>query len=187
DQSKALGEGEVLAGVAQGLDAVVLNPTGVIGPFDFAPSRAGAMLTALFSGRMRFLVEGGFDWVDARDVCRAACAAIDRGGRGERYLLSGHWASFRELGALCGEIAGRPMKRLVVPTALARLGLPFAMLSAHLTGGEPLFTAESLAIVTHGCRHCSSAKATRDLGYRPRPLAETLADTHAWFAGPQAS
>ncbi|MCB1494469.1 MAG: NAD-dependent epimerase/dehydratase family protein [Bauldia sp.] len=187
DQSKALGEGEVLAGVEKGLDAVILNPTGVIGPYDFVPSRAGAMLRALFSGRMPLLVEGGFDWVDARDVCRAACDAIHRGRRGERYLLSGHWASFGELGGLCGDIAKRPVRRRVVPAGIARLGLPFSLLSARLTGGEPLFTAESLAIVTHGSRNCSNAKAKRQLGYRPRALAETLRDTHAWFAGRPAS
>lgn len=179
DQSKALGEREVLAGFEKGLDATILNPTGVIGPNDFAPSRAGRMLRSLFAGRMRVLVDAGFDWVDVRDVARAAIAA---GGRiGERYLLSGHWVSFAELAALCGSVGGRPVRRPVVPIGVARLGVPFARLAAAVSGSEPLFTAESLAIVAHGCKACSHAKATRDLGFAPRPLTETLADTYAWF------
>ena len=59
DQSKALGEKEILAGVKKGLDATILNPTGVIGPFDFKPSRAGTMLRRFLAGRMRVLVAGG--------------------------------------------------------------------------------------------------------------------------------
>jgi nucleoside-diphosphate-sugar epimerase len=181
DQSKALGEREVLAGVERGLDATILNPTGVIGPFDFAPSRAGRMLQRLFAGRMRLLVDAGFDWVDARDVARAAIAAIAEGKAGERYLLSGHWISFAELAALCGGVAGSPVRRMAVPVGVARLGLPVARLAAAPSRTEPLFTAESLAIVAHGCKACSHAKATRDLGFEPRPLRETLADTCAWF------
>ena len=181
DQSKALGEREVLAGIERGVDATILNPTGVIGPYDFAPSRAGRMLQGLFAGRMRALVDGGFDWVDARDVADAAIAAIANGKTGERYLLSGHWVSFTELAALCESVAGRSVRRLVVPVGVARLGLPFAWLAEALSGGEPLLTAESLAIVAHGCKGCSRAKATRDLGFEPRPLRETLADTCAWF------
>jgi dihydroflavonol-4-reductase len=181
DQSKALGEREVLAGVARGLDATILNPTGVVGPFDFAPSRAGAMLKALFSGRMRFLVDGGFDWVDARDVSRAASDALGRGATGERYLLPGHWASFGELADLCDRISGKPVMRWMVPGGVARLGVPFSLLSARLTGKEPLFTQESLAIVAHDRWSCSRTKAELELGYRVRPLADTLADTCAWF------
>ncbi len=181
DQSKALGEREILSGVARGLDATILNPTGVIGPFDFAPSRAGRMLKTLFAGGMPVLLDGGFDWVDARDVAEAALTAIDRGGTGQRYLLSGQWASFAELASLCDTIAGHSVKRWTVSPDVARLGLPFAALFGRLSGREPLFTAESLEIAGHGSRTYSHARAARDLGYAPRPLKETLADTHAWF------
>lgn len=181
DHSKALSEKEVLAGVERGLDAVILNPTGVIGPNDYAPSRAGIMLKSLFAGRLRILVDGGFDWVDARDVAAAALDAVARGGKGERYILSGHWVSFLGLAAVCGVVAGKPKRRWAAPIPAARLGLPFARLIDSVTGREPLFTNESLAIIEHGCKACSYDKATSVLGFRPRPLEDTLRDTYDWF------
>ncbi len=108
DHSKARAEREVLAGVERGLDAVILNPTAVLGPFDFEPSRMGRVLLDLQRGALPALVAGGFDWVDARDVCAAAIAAEDRGRRGERYLLSGSYASVVDLAALVAEISGTP-------------------------------------------------------------------------------
>ena len=181
DHSKALGEREVLAGVERGLDATILNPTGVIGPYDFAPSPAGRMVRSLFAGRLRFLIAGGFDWVDARDVAKAALNAVRLGGRGERMILPGHWVTFLELAALCDAAAGRRVRRFAVPVGMARLGLPFAEVFDRLSGRDPLFTGESVAIIAHGGKGCSGAKAARVLGFRPRPLADTIRDTYAWF------
>jgi dihydroflavonol-4-reductase len=61
DRSKAGGEFEVLRVVDRGLDAVIVNPTGVIGPRDEAPSRMGTVLLALWRRRLPAVVAGGFD------------------------------------------------------------------------------------------------------------------------------
>jgi dihydroflavonol-4-reductase len=89
DRSKAVGEEQVRQAIARGLDAVILNPTGVLGREDFRPSRMGRFFLLLFRRRLPALVEGGFDWVDVRDVVAAALAAAERGRAGESYLLSG--------------------------------------------------------------------------------------------------
>jgi dihydroflavonol-4-reductase len=67
DRSKARGQKVILEAVQAGLDAVIVNPTGVIGPLDFKPSRMGGVLDDLRRGRMPGLIQGGFNWVDARD------------------------------------------------------------------------------------------------------------------------
>ena len=64
DRSKAAGEDELRRVIDRGLDATIVNPTGVIGPADEAPSRMGAVLRALWRRRMMAVVAGGFDWVD---------------------------------------------------------------------------------------------------------------------------
>ena len=180
DRSKALGEREVLAGVTRGLDAVIVNPTGIVGPHDWKPSRMGRVVLALARGRMPALVEGGFDFVDARDVARAAIEAWRRGSRGERYLLSGSWWRIDDVARAVAAISGTRPPRLVVPMALARLGAPFVETVWRLAGAEPLYTRDSLyALRSH--RHIRHEKASRELGYAPRPLEETLADTLAWF------
>src|SRR5262245_38596974 len=71
DRSKAAGEAAVRRAVQRGLDAVVVNPTAVLGPADEAPSRVGAVLLAMWRGWVPAVPGGGFDWVDVRDVVAA--------------------------------------------------------------------------------------------------------------------
>lgn len=180
DRSKAAAEREVQAGVARGLDAVVCNPTAILGPHDYGPSPMGRVLLDLYHRRLPALVDGGFDWVDVRDVVAGAMAAAERGRRGERYLLSGARKSVRELAALVEELTGARAPRFVSPMWLARVGAPFATVAARVAGKEPLFTSQSLhALRNHlDVRH---DKAARELGYSSRPLRETLSDTFRWL------
>ena len=181
DQSKALGEREILSAVDQGLDATILNPTGILGAHDYGPSHAGHMLRDLFRGRMPILVDGGFDWVDARDVSQAIINASHAGKTGERYLISGHWISFDELSRLCNEMSGKKINRAIIPIALARAGLPFARIADYVLNHQPLFTNESLHIIEHASKEISHAKAARDLTFKPRPVEETLRGTFRWW------
>jgi dihydroflavonol-4-reductase len=182
DRTKAAGEREILAVVERGLDAVIVNPTAVLGPFDFKPSRMGRVIRMLAAGTMPALVGGGFDWVDARDVAAGALAAAERGRSGERYLLSGRWTTFTELARIVSACSGGRLPRFTSPMGLARLGAPFVGAFSKLTGAEPLYTGEALhALRNH--RRITNARARAELGYAPRPLEQTIADTVAWFEG----
>jgi dihydroflavonol-4-reductase len=181
DRSKARAEREVLAGVEQGLDAVILNPTAVLGPFDFAPSRMGRVLLDLKRGALPALVEGGFDWVDARDVCAAAIAAEERGRRGERYLLSGTYLTVAGLAALVAEVSGTRAPRVVLPQWLARPIAPLAEVWSRLIGSEPFVTRDSLVALRTGHPVIRHDKAGTELGFAPRPLRTTVEDTLRWF------
>ena len=180
DRSKAIGEREVRRAVEQGLDAVIINPTAIIGPYDFRPSNLGLALLALGHGRLPALVTGGFDWVDVRDVVEGAIRAEERAPTGARYLLSGHWASLRELAHLVEDITGARAPRMVFPMWMARIGLPFGACFTRLDGEHPVYTRVSLGALRSN-RQISHQRATCDLGYRPRPLRETLEDTFHWF------
>jgi dihydroflavonol-4-reductase len=180
DRTKAEGVGAVLEGVGRGLDAVVLMPTAVIGPADLAPSRMGQVLLDLYHGRFPALVEGGFDWVDVRDVVNGALAAERLGAPGEGYILSGRWVSLEGLAALVARVEGARPPRLVCPMWLARAGAPLALGWSRVSGSRPLFTPTALrALRNH--RYVSHEKAARDLGWAPRPLESTIADTFEWF------
>jgi dihydroflavonol-4-reductase len=130
---------------------------------------------------MPALVAPGFDFVDVRDVVTGAFAAEERGRRGERYLLPGHYASFPELAALMQKASGRRAPRLVTPLWLARVGAPFLGAWCKVTGGRPLYTSESLDILGRSHPNIRGDKAVRELGYRARPLEETVRDTWDWF------
>ena len=181
DRTKAEGERLVVAGVARGLHAVIVNPASVLGPNDFTPSAMGEVLLDLFHGRFPALVGGaGFNWVDVRDVVSAALAAEGRGRDGEHYLLTGHFMSLVELARLWGRVSGAKIPRTVVPMGLARVAAPFAATWARLRGRRALFTSDSLRVLRNH-RQISHARASAELGHAPRPLEETLRDTHAWF------
>ena len=185
DKSKVLGEREILEGVSRGLDAVIVNPTGIIGPQDFKPSRMGRVLVALARGTMPALVDGGFNFVDARDVARGAIAAGALGQRGERYLLPGSWWTIPAIAREVAKISGTRPPRFVAPMPLARFGAPFVEAWSRLTGATPVFTSESLhALRNH--RVIRHDKAQRELGYEPRPLEATIADTLSWFRAQRA-
>jgi dihydroflavonol-4-reductase len=160
---------------------VVLNPTAVIGPYDFQRSPMGQVLLALALGKLPALVAGAAcDFVDVRDVAEATLGAEKRGHSGDRYILSGTRLSLVDLARRWSDITGRPPPRVAVPMALARLSAPFSPLLARLAGRRPLFTPESLRVLRTQPPACHR-KTSEVLGYRPRPIEETLRATWAWM------
>jgi dihydroflavonol-4-reductase len=180
-RSKVAGEDAVREGIARGLDAVIVNPTAIIGPHDYRLGPMTEALVRLASGTLPFLVEGGFNWVDVRDVVDGVIRAAEKGSTGAQYILSGHWVSLRELAGLLEANTGVPAPHLAAPMWLARAGAPFITAYSHMTGQRALYTSASLRPL-RGYRHVSHALAARDLGYLPRPFAETIADTVRWLA-----
>ena len=181
DRSKAAGERLIRQAVAQGLDAVIVNPTGVIGPYDYQPSHFGLFLITLANKKMPALVSGGFDWVDARDVAEAAINAAESATAGAEYLLSGHYVSVCDLGKMVETITGVPSPRFITPMWLARTVAPLVTAYNRMVGHRQIFTPVSLRALREK-RPVSHAKATREFGYHPRPFKETLTDTLKWFA-----
>jgi dihydroflavonol-4-reductase len=181
DRSKARGTLEVLAAVERGLDAVIANPAGIVGPYDFKVSRMGAVLLDLYHRRLPALIDGGYNWVDVRDVVAGLLAAERRGRRGECYLLTGRWAHVAELAALVTKLTGRRTPRFATPRWLAMPASYGSLWWGRLTRTTPKFTPKAVRSVSMH-RYISHQKATEELGYIPRPLEETVRDTLAWFA-----
>ena len=180
DRSKAAGEGALQEVIGDGLDAVIVNPTGVLGPLDHAPSRTGQAFLAMFNGRLPALVDGGFDWVDSRDVARAILT-VDRSGKtGENYLLPGHYRTLGELAELAEAVSGTRAPSRTVPMWAARMWSPIGDVLGRRSGSALTFTRESLHAL-EDCPAISGQKAADTLGHRPRPIEETVNDIYAWF------
>lgn len=178
--SKAQAEGEVRRAMAAGLDAVILNPTAIIGPWDFKPSLLGSALMSFASGRLPMLVDGGFDWVDVRDVAEAALTAAERAPAGSRYIVGGRWASMAELALHVCNVTGARPPGLTCPFWIARAWAPVSAAYSRIAGKTPLFTGYSLSVL-QGNHTVSHDRAARELDYRPRDLEETIGDACAWF------
>ena len=172
DRSKAQGERRVRAAIERGLDAVIVNPTAVIGPNDFEPSRIGRTFLDLVNRKLPALIPGGFDFVDVRDVVSSALAAEEKGRTGENYLLGGHSHSVAELFGFFGRVTGAPPPRFNAPLWAARLGVPFVMAWGRLTGREHLYTRDALHALG-GNQRISHERASGELGHSPRPTLES--------------
>jgi dihydroflavonol-4-reductase len=181
NRSKAMAEQAVRDAVKDGLDAVIINPTSVMGRLDFRPSLIGQAILQLYQGKIPALVPGGYDWVDVRDVVSGTITAIDKGRSGESYLLSGHYISLPELYEKIRSIKGGGGKLPLIPFWLAGVGVPFLKAWAGITGNKPLYTRESVEILKTAHPEISHAKARMELDYQPRPFEETLNDTIDWF------
>lgn len=180
DRSKAAGEAALREVIASGLDAVIANPTGIIGPYDYEPSRMGHVFLALFQGRIPALLDAGFDWVDSRDVADGLLSASERGRRGENYLLPGHHRSVVELSTLTESISGTPAPKRRIPSGLASALSPIGDLIVRRTGNPLWYTRESLHALTHSPQ-VAGQKAMDELGYEPRPIETTVSDIYDWF------
>lgn len=180
DRSKAAGERALREVMGRGLDAVIVHPSGVIGPHDFEPSRMGRLFLQLYKRSLPSLVDGSFDFVDVRDVVAGMIAAAERGTNGENYNLTGHTMHVREIAAAAREVTGVAPPRMVTPIWVARLGVPFFGVAGKVLRMEPLYTHESLAVLSTGARF-NRGKAAQALGYAARPFAESVRDIYAWF------
>lgn len=180
NHSKAEGERIVRTGIAKGLDAVVINPTGMLGPNDFKPSHFGTTILSMARGKLPALVHAGLNWVDIRDVADGMINACEHAEAGSKYILSGHWVTLNHIAQQVARITGARPPRLMLPMWIAKVGAPLATFSDRIRGRRPLFTSISMEELESN-PDISHAKATKDLGYAPRPLDQTIADTIEWF------
>lgn len=180
DRSKASASLEVQEAAHADLDAVIVCPTGVIGPYDFRGSEMGEVIRGAAEAKPMFYVEGAYDFVDVRDVADGLIAAAEHGRRGESYILGGNKISVRYMLETVREVTGKAFSRIKIPFSLAEFAAKFMPWYYLRTKAKPRFTPYSLEVLQSNC-DISHAKAARELGYQPRPVLETIADTVRWI------
>jgi len=180
DYTKAESERHIIKAVNEGLDGVIVNPAGIIGPYDYKPSYIGSTIIAFINRSFPALVGGGFNWVDVRDVAKGSILAARKGKKGERYILGGIWVSIKDLALTVKQVTGCRIPSITVPLWLARIGVPFIKTFFYIKGKKPVYTRESLYSLQHH-RFLSDQKARRELGYSTLPFIKTINDTCGWF------
>jgi len=105
-KSKARATLGIRQAVERGLDAVIVCPTGVIGPYDYRVSEIGQLILDFGRGRMKATIDGAYDFVDVRDVAAGHILALEKGRRGEKYILSGARMTVDELLGVLEEATG---------------------------------------------------------------------------------
>jgi dihydroflavonol-4-reductase len=185
-KSKAQATLEVKKGIQRGLDAVIVCPTGVIGPNDYKISEMGNLFQRFLKRNMKVCVSGAYDFVDVRDVAEGHILAGQKGRTGEGYILSGEQISIPKLFSLLENITGIKAPGIQIPSWLARaagiLATPYYLLSKT----KPLFTAYAIDVLNSNSV-VSSEKARSELGFSARTIRESVIDTITWFRDAQAA
>ncbi len=173
---------EVVRGLiaARRLPAVIVNPSTPLGPRDLKPTPTGRVILEAARGRLPGYVDTGLNIVHVDDVAAGHLAAAQRGGTGERYILGGENMPLAQILAEVAHLVHRRAPRLKVPYMVAFPVAIGAELAARVTGRAPLVTLDSVRM-SRKKMYFSSAKAARQLGYRPRPAREAIVDAVSWF------
>jgi dihydroflavonol-4-reductase len=179
-RSKAQAMRLVQQAASEGMDAVICCPTGFVGPPDFRPSAGGRLIADYLRRKLFAYVDGGFDFVDVRDVADGLIAASLYGRSGAVYLLSGHYIEIPDLIDWLERASGvkKPLLRFPCRTLLPLM--PLIETYYRLFDRPARFTSGSLRLLTLGVR-VDSSLARRELGYLARPIEETIEDTVRWF------
>ncbi len=178
-RTKAEASQLALEAAADGLNAMVVHPSGILGPLYGAGNHIVQLVRDYMRGALPACVRGGYDIVDVRDAAAGCILAAERGRRGRCYILSNERITIAALLEQVRACAGG--RRLpTLPLGVARAAVPAIGLYARLRGQRPLFTRYSLYAVASNSNF-SHARATAELGYAPRPLAVTVRDTVDWL------
>jgi dihydroflavonol-4-reductase len=163
-RTKLEAERLVLAAAADGLDAVVVNPTTPVGDGDRRPTPTGRMIAGVARGRIKgYVATTGLNVIDVRDVASGHALAYEHGLRGERYLLGAVNLPLAELFERIAREAGRPRPRIRVPYVVAR-------------GAARLGLANRDEVALARLPMYFSSERARDmLGFAPGPIEPALA------------
>ena len=179
-RSKALGTLEVIKGIERGLDAVILCPSGIIGPYDYHISEMGKLIVDFFKGKVKAYVGGAYDFVDVRDVAEGLIFACNQGKKGECYILSGHHISVSKILKYLERLSGKKAPEIKLPYWMARAFGVINVLYCSLINTRPLFTPFSIDVLASNSL-ISCRKAESKFGYSPRSVYESLKDAVNWF------
>lgn len=162
------------------LNACIVHPSGIIGPYDFGATHLTQMILDFASGRLTAAVRGGYDFVDVRDVADGIINAMEKGKKGECYLLTNHYVEVKELLDEISELRNTKKIKTILPMWIAKLTAPLSELYYKILNQPPLYTKYSLYTLTSSSNF-SNQKAKKELGFKNREIKETIKDTLMWL------
>ncbi len=179
-KSKAMATIEVMNAMQKGLDAVIVFPSGIIGPYDFRSSYTGSAIKGYIDAKKtQYYFDGKYDFVDVRDAADGIYRAWKYGEPGQGYIISGSVSSLEDIIVAVEKSTGNTIKRHKVPSVIVKTAALFAPLYYAVVRKKPVLSKYSIdVLMSNSCISCE--KAQKKLGYRARPLWKTIRDMVRW-------
>jgi len=182
-QTKAMATQLVLDAIQEhDLDASVVFSGGISGPGDYGNGHFSRFLIDYINGKIHAGIAGSFNAVDVRDIAEGVIACAEKGRKGEAYIMSGSAVSIHSLFNMISKYSGTKDVNIILPAYIAKISAAFSSLLNAFAGKRGLFNFYAIYNLTRNNVY-SSEKAKRELGFRARPLEETVRDTVIWLYG----
>lgn len=180
-KSKVIATEYILEKAAAGkIEAVVLYPTAIIGPYDDNLSNVGQAVMDYMNRKIFAYVKGAYNFVDVRDVADGIINAYLKGKSGEGYILSGEVISIKQMFTILNEKLERKKLPIKIPLCFVKIMLPLVEWHYRINKKKPIFSSCSLSTLNTNCNF-DNTKAKNDLGFNPRLAKESINDTVDWF------
>ncbi|MGO9508426.1 MAG: NAD-dependent epimerase/dehydratase family protein [Mycobacterium sp.] len=162
------------------LDAVIVNPTYLVGPRDARPS-SGRLIVEIANRRIPYWTPGYNNFADVREVARGMIAAWLSGRRGERYILGGQELTYRDYIERVARVVGVDPPHRRLPYPVAWIGGKAGDLLEAVTGRETTVNSMSVGYAFTDRYRYRSDKAVRELGYVVGPIEPAIRNAVKWF------
>lgn len=180
-QSKAMATQMVLDSVkVMGLNASVVHPSGILGPLDHAVGETTGTLIKIIKGEMPIGMQGSFNLCDVRDLAAGCIAAVDKGRKGECYILANEEVTLKDLCHMLHEECSCQEIKFYLPLNIADKIAGVMEKQAEKSGKPPIMTTFSVYNLARN-NSFDYSKAAQELGYTTRPYTETIRDEVAWL------
>ena len=177
-KSKAAAAQIVMDYAKAGLNVSVVHPSGIIGPGDtLSRNHMIRTIHAIAEGKISVGLQGGYDFVDSRDVADGIIGCEEKGHPGECYILNGHYISVLELVNSIRRIQGKKAAGFEAPHAAAKMIAPAVEWVSRVFSKEPPLLTPYSVYTLHTNGRFSHEKATREFDYHPRPIEESIRDS----------
>lgn len=180
-RSKFMAEQLALEAGKGGLEVIVVNPTTPVGEQDIRPTPTGRIVVDFLKKKFPAYVDTGLNLVDVRECARGHLIALEKGRSGERYILGGENLTLKQILDKLAAITGLPSPKVKVPYVMAlATGVVDEIITGHLLRREPRATIDAVRMGRKRM-FVSSAKAERELGWKPSPVDGPLSRAVEWF------
>ena len=179
-KTKCIATKYVMESCNRGLNAIVVYPSGVIGPCDYKISELGQVIIDYINNKLFAYVKGGYNFVDVRDVANGIIKAAEKGKGKNGYILSGYTITLKELFTILNKKIGKKTFPTKIALWFAKM---FAKLSDYyykIRNKKPVFSSYSLYTLNSNSNF-SCEKAKQELGYTIRTTEQSIFDAIDWF------